>query len=161
MRRFVRCFAVLAVSTVILFGATTQSDARARSRSARRQEPVEEPERISAGTVQRFIRKGMYSYEVVEALGSPNMVTKNAEGNETWVYDKIRSEYVVKQSDGGISLGIGGVGLIGTGLLGGGVGVGGHSSKGSGSSSERTLTIVIHFDSEAKVVDFSYRTTSF
>jgi outer membrane protein assembly factor BamE (lipoprotein component of BamABCDE complex) len=124
--------------------------------------PPPSAERVTIGTVQRSIRKGMYSYEVVEVLGAPNMVTKNTEGCETWVYDKIHSEYETRTSDGGLSLGIGGGGLIGRrGGLGGGLGVGTSSAKASGVSSERTLTIVIHFDSESRVSDFSYRTTSF
>jgi outer membrane protein assembly factor BamE (lipoprotein component of BamABCDE complex) len=102
-------------------------------------------ERVTVGTVQRFIRNGMTSAEVVEVLGSPNMVTKNAEGNETWVYDKVYSEYEAKRSESGICL-----------IL-----LGGSSSKASGSSSERTLTIVVHFDKNSRVIDFSYRTTSF
>ncbi|MDR1413999.1 MAG: hypothetical protein LBI56_03630 [Puniceicoccales bacterium] len=103
------------------------------------------PDQITIGTVQRFIRNGMYSYEVIDVLGAPNMVTKNAEGCETWVYDKIHSEYETRSSSSGLDLI-----LFETG-----------SARRTGSSGERTLTIIIHFDSEAKVSDFSYRTTSF
>ncbi|MDR2432201.1 MAG: hypothetical protein LBD34_00390 [Puniceicoccales bacterium] len=102
-------------------------------------------ERVTVGTVQRFIRNGMTSAEVVGVLGSPNMVTKNAEGDETWVYDKVHSEYETTRSESGICL-----------IL-----FGGSRAKASGSSSERTLTIVVHFDKNSKVIDFSYRTTSF
>ncbi|MDR2777021.1 MAG: hypothetical protein LBB17_03210 [Puniceicoccales bacterium] len=122
---------LLFLSVVMLFVTACQTNA-----------PVE---RVTVGTVQRFIRQGMTSAEVVEALGAPNMVTKNAEGNETWVYDKIHSECETKRSDSGICL-----------IL-----FGGSNTKISGSSSERTLTIVVHFDKDSKVTDFSYRTTSF
>ncbi|MDR2629058.1 MAG: hypothetical protein LBC30_03665 [Puniceicoccales bacterium] len=122
---------LLLLSIVMLFATACQTNA-----------PVE---RVTVGTVQRFIRQGMTSAEVIEVLGSPNMVTKNAEGNETWVYDKIHSECEAKRSDFGICL-----------IL-----FGGSSTKVSGSSSERTLTIVVHFDKNNKVTDFSYRTTSF
>ncbi|MDR0742637.1 MAG: hypothetical protein LBE98_04210 [Puniceicoccales bacterium] len=125
----------LSVMMLLVTACRTASDS---SKSA----PVE---RVTVGTVQRFIKNGMTSAEVVEVLGSPNMVTKNAEGNETWVYDKIHSEYEAKKSDSGICL-----------IL-----FGGSSAKASGSSSERTLTIVVHFDRNSKVIDFSYRTTSF
>jgi outer membrane protein assembly factor BamE (lipoprotein component of BamABCDE complex) len=128
---------LLLLSTMMLFATACQTT-KDSSKSA----PVE---RVSVGTVQRFIRNGMTSAEVVEVLGSPNMVTKNAEGNETWVYDKIHSEYEAKRSDFGICL-----------IL-----FGGSSAKASGGSSERTLTIVVHFDKNSKVIDFSYRTTSF
>ena len=33
----------------------------------------------------------MSQAEVLEVLGSPNIVTKNSSGNEVWTYDKISS----------------------------------------------------------------------
>jgi outer membrane protein assembly factor BamE (lipoprotein component of BamABCDE complex) len=44
---------------------------------------------MTVGTVQKEIRKGMSAAEVAETLGSPNIVTTDAEGREVWVYDKI------------------------------------------------------------------------
>ena len=41
------------------------------------------------GQVQREIRIGMPSSDVVAALGSPNMVTTDENRRETWVYDKV------------------------------------------------------------------------
>jgi hypothetical protein len=159
MRLILRFFSICAV-VVLMF--PSQAEARGRRiPSSRSDVAVEDGDRLTAGTVQKFIRKGMYSDEVVSALGAPNMVTRNAEGNETWVYDKIHSQYEMRQSDGGLCLGVLGGGLVGPGLLGGHGGIGGSSTRASGSSSERTLTIVIHFDSESRVSDFSYRTTSF
>ncbi|MDR0693013.1 MAG: hypothetical protein LBF49_00350 [Puniceicoccales bacterium] len=122
---------LLCLSIMVLFATACQTSA-----------PVE---RVTVGTVQRFIKNGMTSAEVVGVLGSPNLVTKNAEGNETWVYDKVHSEYEATRSESGICL-----------IL-----FGGARAKASGSSSERTLTIVVHFDKDSRVVDFSYRTTSF
>ena len=46
---------------------------------------------LTVGVVQRDISVGMSQTEVVEALGSPNMVTRDKEGKESWVYDKIAS----------------------------------------------------------------------
>ena len=47
---------------------------------------------LTAGKVQREIRKGMSGAEVMQSLGSPNIVTKDENGLETWVYDKIATD---------------------------------------------------------------------
>lgn len=102
-------------------------------------------DRISVGTVQREIRTGMSGADVISALGSPNMVTSDDQRRETWVYDKISTERVSSSSKGGLWLILGAVG----------------GSAGASSSTQRTLTIIIKFDGEGKVRDFSYRQSSF
>ena len=52
--------------------------------------PVSEQE-LTIGTVQKHIRAGMAQDEVALTLGSPNIVTQDANGKETWIYDKISS----------------------------------------------------------------------
>ncbi|HAW08061.1 MAG TPA: hypothetical protein DCW42_02670 [Bacteroidetes bacterium] len=47
---------------------------------------------LTPGKVQKEIRKGMSGAEVMQSLGSPNMVTKDENGLETWVYDKIATD---------------------------------------------------------------------
>ncbi|WP_027136128.1 outer membrane protein assembly factor BamE domain-containing protein [Geminicoccus roseus] len=102
-------------------------------------------DRISVGTVQREIKVGMSSAEVVAALGSPNMVTTDKQRRETWVYDKVATSNVQSSSSGFVFL-----------LLGGAEG--GSSAQ---SSSQRTLTIIINFDEDNLVRDYSYRQSSF
>ncbi|MDR3358633.1 MAG: hypothetical protein LBN96_07260 [Desulfovibrio sp.] len=118
-------------------------------------------DRISVGTVQREIRTGMSGAEVVAALGSPNMVTTDGQRRETWVYDKIATERVYSKSSagGGAGIGGGGAGDAGVGVL--GLVFGGSSSAGASSASQRTLTIIIKFDEQSRVRDFSYRQSSF
>ena len=53
--------------------------------------PVEKEDKLTLGTVQSKIKKGMNQTEVLEVLGSPNIVTKNSQGNEVWTYDKVGS----------------------------------------------------------------------
>ena len=100
---------------------------------------------ISVGKVQREVKIGMTSAEVVEVLGSPNIVTTDEERREVWVYDKISTEIDSSSSSKGVWL----------------VVVGASSDKNKTSTSQRTLTIIIKFDNEGKVRDFSYRTSSF
>ncbi len=110
-------------------------------------------ERLSVGNVQREIRKGMSGAEVIEALGSPNIVSTDENGWEVWVYDKISTDVSYSQSSGGI------IGLV---FGGSGGGVGGASmDSGASSKSQRTLTVVIKFDGDKKVRDFAYHTSRF
>ncbi len=110
-------------------------------------------DRITVGTVQKEIRIGMSAAEVAGVLGSPNIVTTDEQRQETWIYDKISSDVTYSRSSGTI------VGLI-FGGSGGGAGVG-TSDAGSSSSSQRTLTVIIKFDGNNEVRDFSYHTSRF
>jgi outer membrane protein assembly factor BamE (lipoprotein component of BamABCDE complex) len=121
----------------------------------------DQADRISAGVVQREIREGMSSAEVVQVLGAPNMVTTDEKRREVWVYDRISTEHVYSTSSGGISALILGGAAGGSGAGGGGVGFGGSRGSGAASTSQRTLTIIIKFDEESKVRDFAYRQSSF
>jgi outer membrane protein assembly factor BamE (lipoprotein component of BamABCDE complex) len=116
---------------------------------------------MTVGKVQREIRVGMTNAQVVEVLGSPNMVTTDEQRRETWVYDKIATDTVYSSSSGGVSALILGGGLIGDGLLGGVGSTGYRSSAGASSTSQRTLTVIIKYDADSRVRDFAYRSSSF
>jgi outer membrane protein assembly factor BamE (lipoprotein component of BamABCDE complex) len=117
----------------------------------------QEGDRLTVGKVQREIRVGMTSADVVGVLGSPNMVTTDEKRRENWVYDKISTETVYSGSSDGVSaLILGGSGSVG------GVGAAGVSgSAGARSTSQRTLTVIIKFDERGLVRDFAYRSSSF
>jgi outer membrane protein assembly factor BamE (lipoprotein component of BamABCDE complex) len=110
-------------------------------------------DRVTVGTVQKEIVIGMSAADVASVLGSPNIVTTEEERQETWIYDKISSDVTYSRSSGTV------VGLI-FGSAGGGAGVG-TAKAGSSSSSQRTLTVIIKFDGNSRVRDFSYHTSRF
>ena len=114
---------------------------------------ADDSERVTVGTVQKEITMGMSAAQVAEVLGSPNIVTTDEQRRETWVYDKISTEVAYSRSGGTI------IGLI-FGGSGGGLGAG-SASSGATSTSQRTLTVVIRFDEEDRVRDFSYHTSRF
>ncbi len=114
---------------------------------------AEEADRVTVGTVQREIKLGMSGADVAGVLGSPNIVTTDGERRETWVYDKISTEVAYSKSGGSI------VGLIFS-SSGGGLG-GGYSKAGATSTTQRTLTVVIKFDNDGLVRDFSYHASQF
>ena len=98
-------------------------------------------DKITVGTVQRQIKVGMSSADVIEALGSPNVVTTDEQRREVWVYDKIATDVAA-------SSGYWNILLVG-------------QSAGAASKSQRTLTIVIKFDEQQKVRDFAYHSSKF
>ncbi len=105
-------------------------------------------DRVTVGTVQQHIKVGMSSAEVIESLGSPNIVSTDEESREVWVYDKLSTEVVKSTSSGGTGLILS---LVG----------GYKESTGAASKSQRTLTIIIKFDKNSKVRDISYHTSRF
>ncbi len=138
--------AALALAALITAGCSA-------SHHAQDVRAADDSKRLTVGTVQREIRLGMSAAEVATILGSPNIVTTDDERLETWIYDKISSDVTYSRSSGTI------VGLI-FGSSGGGAGVG-STNAGSTSSSQRTLTVVIKYDANNTVRDFSYHTSRF
>lgn len=114
-------------------------------------------DRLTVGTVQREVRKGMSGADVLTALGSPNIVSTDEQGREVWVYDRIGTDVVASESGWSV-LGFGGGAGSGA-ACGGGVGLGGRT--GAASTSQRTLTVIIKFDEGRAVRDFAYHTSRF
>lgn len=90
----------------------------------------------------------MSQADVATALGSPNIVTKDSEGKETWIYDKIASEVSYSRSAGGTGLIINLLGGYG-------------KEAGAVSSTQKTLTVVIKYDDNGLVDSFSYHASKF
>ncbi len=139
-RYFLPCFVAL-----ILFGCASWHAAEVQQGLS--------GDKLTLGTVQREIRIGMTGAQVAEVLGSPNIVTTDEKRREVWVYDRVATETVHSTSSG---LVLGGL-LVGSGL-GGGVVTG---NAGAASSTQRTITVIIKYDDEKKVRDFSYRSSRF
>ena len=144
-------FLCLGVALAALFaGACSASYHREKTRDT-------EGEALTVGTVQKEIRRGMSGADVAAALGSPNIVSTDENGNEVWIWDKISTERVYSDSSSGLWL----FGLYVGGSGGGAGGVGGSASSGAASTSQRTLTVIVKFDEQKKVRDVAYHTTRF
>lgn len=125
----------LLVSLVFIVGCASASYQRQQVRD-------DQGDRLTVGKVQKEIRVGMASADVVGVLGSPNMVSTDDERREVWVYDKVASEVVYSDSNAGLKF-----------LTSG--------NSGAASTTQRTLTVVIKFDKDGKVRDFAYHTSQF
>ena len=121
--------------------------------------PVEKEDKLTLGTVQSKIKKGMNQTEVLEVLGSPNIVTKNKNGNEVWTYDKVGSS---QSSTSGVSATYGQAQLnqgFWAFLFGGTTNSAQSSSDNSTES--KSLTVIITFDSNSTVSDFTYQSLKY
>lgn len=128
----------LALLAVLATGCTTAAEHQQQLGSAHERE-------MTAGVVQKEIHVGLRQEDVVLALGSPNIVTRDASGNDTWVYDKIATEASYSRSAS-----------YGTILV-----LGGGQSAGATATSQKTLTVVIKFGPDQRVQTFTYHASRF
>lgn len=105
-------------------------------------EPVD---KITTGIVQREVHIGMPASDVACVLGAPNIVSLDENRDEVWVYDKISSHVEYSSKGSGVWLLIAGAG----------------SESGSAKRSQRNLTIIVKFDKDKQVKDFTYHSSSF
>ncbi len=110
-----------------------------------RKDQAKNPSQFTLGQVQLKVRKGMSQTEVAQALGSPNIVTQDGNGQQAWVYDKMSQSVEYYNSQGGFWLVI----------------VGGGGSKGAATTSQNTLTVVIKFDSQGRVDNVTYHSSRY
>jgi outer membrane protein assembly factor BamE (lipoprotein component of BamABCDE complex) len=126
------------LSLALLGGCMTAAEHQKNLGSERERE-------MTLGIVQKDLRKGMSQTDVATALGSPNIVTRDSDGREAWVYDKIASEASYSNSGNYMTL-----------LL-----LGAGSTAGASSTTQKTLTVVIKYDDKNQVDSFAYHSTRF
>lgn len=131
-------FAWLSVAVVVAAAALSFGCAGKRADTADERE-------LTVGLVQKNIHVGMSQADVAEALGSPNIVTKDSDSQETWIYDKIASEASYKSRGGYWTL-----------IL-----IGGNWGSGSSRTTQKTLTVIIKFDERGGVRKVSYHASKF
>lgn len=164
-------FSYLGVFSLLVFGLFNGCATIPQMTAAQHQQALgsAQEREMTLGVVQKEIRVGMSQADVAKALGSPNIVTKDSEGKETWIYDKIATEASYSysgQTEGG-SIG-GGLGALGLGSkililagVSGGYGKAGAAGAGASATTQKTLTVVIKFDEKSLVKDFSYHASKF
>lgn len=97
---------------------------------------------LTAGMAKQKIIKGETTQnDIIAVFGSPNIITKNKSDNEVWTYDKVSTDSTYEQG-------------YWTLILAG-------ANGGQSSVSTKTFTLMIEFDNNNVVKDFSYRTSAF
>lgn len=132
-----------AVSTVLVAAALTAGCTTAAEHQRELGSTTERD--MTVGLVQKEIRADLTEDQVAEILGSPNIVTRDPAGRETWIYDKIATEASYSTSA-----------AYGTILV-----LGGSTNAGATATTQRTLTVVIRFGTDRRVETFSYHASKF
>ena len=96
---------------------------------------------LTLGTVQSKISKGQSQSSVMDVLGSPNIVTKDSQGREVWTYDRIFRDN--EAQSGGFWFFLFG------------------KSRSASSSSSKSLTVIITFDNNKNVLDYTYQSLKY
>lgn len=142
------------VAGVSMSGCMTAAEHQQSLSSAKERE-------MTVGVVQKEIRAGMSQADVAAALGSPNIVTRDSDGRETWIYDKIATEASYSRDSGGAAGAAGAGGIAGAALILGGLGGNYSRDAGASSTTQRTLTVIIKFNKDTRVETFSYHASKF
>ena len=101
---------------------------------------------FTQGNVTLSIKKGKTTQEeILKAFGAPNIVTKDSSDLEVWSYQKFATVSQSSQQDGYVTLVI----------------IGGASSSTRFEQTQRTMTLIIKFDSNNVVKEFSSRSSEF
>ena len=127
---------------------------------------VERPSNLSYGTVTATVKKNETTQaDLIELFGGPNISTTDKDGTETWVYERTASTTdtagTADQKQFAAFFGAGGT--IGNAALGGGASGGAAKQNDARRTvtTVRTLTVVVKFNPDKKVKDYSARATTF
>ena len=130
------------------------------------QEPAARPGRLSYGTVTSQVKKNQTTQaDLIELFGGPNISTTDASGLETWVYERSASETDAAGSSDARNLNafFGAGGNVGGAAIGGGVAGGASSARDRSRTTNtvRTLTVIVKFNPDKTVRDYSVRQSTF
>lgn len=126
-------------SVVLLLGACTSCNAKKYY-----EQTYSDEKKMTLGVVQKEVQKGMGQDQIAVALGSPNIVTQDKNGQETWIYDKFATQ-IKNSGTGGLIL------FFQTGA----------DYVSRKDVSQQTLTVVIKFDDKKLVESVSYHSSKF
>jgi outer membrane protein assembly factor BamE (lipoprotein component of BamABCDE complex) len=104
--------------------------------------PVAEQNKLTHGAAQLHLEKGVTTQvDVLNNFGAPNITTLDSEGDEVWTYQKHAT--LSRASGAGVNFIIAGAGSSGF------------------QRSQKTMTLIIKFNSDKIVKDFNSMATNF
>ena len=171
--RYVEPVLILAAAAVIACGCKAPAPQPLSPRAdvnARVDNPsagtVERPSALSYGSVNATVKKNVTTQsDLLNLFGGPNISTTDAEGVETWVYERTSSmtDTAGANESRDFAAFFGAGASIGPAVVGGGAGGGSHSGTDQRRTvnSVRTLTVVVKFNNDKTVKDVSSRASYF
>ena len=137
---------ICALTVVFLAVGALSADAKKLGLSAKKTElPSTTTSQFTLGLVQSSIQPGMSQADVVSILGSPNIATRDSEGKDAWVYDKIYTEKSSLDHGAGATIIVAGWGR--------------NSSRSV--QAQKTITVVVKFDKNQLVESYTYHSSQF
>ena len=115
------------------------------------QEDQVEIHTITLGAVQSKIKTGVSGDEVIAAIGSPNIITSGEGNTETWVYDKLSIEQettAAVAADAQVDNDQTAASVQGR-------------AKVKRTKTERTMMVIVKFDSNKRVSNVQYRESTY
>lgn len=146
--------AILVISSLVLNACVSARNHVADVHSTTDQE-------LTAGIVQREIRQGMHQDQVAQALGSPNIVSRDESGMETWIYHKIATQASYSNSRMGAVGGVGAGVPVGPSLILSMIGGSYDQSAGASATTQKTLTVIIKYSKEGAVSSATFHSSTF
>lgn len=128
--------------------------------------PAPQSSALSYGTVTATVQRNQTTQlEILESFGGPNISTTDADGSEVWVYERSITQTDIatqsRQYQGAVNLGVS-FGFPHFGATGGGsAGATKTNGQSSISAGTRTLTVIVKFNQNKTVKDYSVRATTF
>jgi len=148
---------ILLLFSALLFGGCVYQPAQVSDTPAN--DDSVEQNSLTYGALKKHLKVGSTTQgDVLKMFGSPNNMTLSSGGTEIWVYDKIRTEMSSNSSRNSVG-GIAGGGFgVGSGAVGAGIGGSSVNSSSGVVSSTETLTVLMEFDKNSILTDYSIRT---
>jgi hypothetical protein len=123
---------------------------------------VETPSPLSYGAITATVKKGVTTQaELVTMFGGPNIATLDSDGTESWVYERTISETSTTTQDTASSQARSLDVFFGLGLSGKDTAATQSSGRTTVAHSIKSLTVIIKFNQDKTVKDFSARSSYF
>lgn len=136
-------FCILAM--VIIFTAAGAQAKKMELSAQKTVLPGDTTSQFTLGLVQTSLSVGMSQADVIRVLGSPNIVTRDSDNKDTWVYDKIYTEKSSLDHNAGATV-----------IL-----VGWNRSSQRSVQTQKTITTILKFDKNQRLESYTYHNSQF